>query len=396
MSSSASNRSPTGAHRPRLAHPLSGANLATLLSALAGGGGVAPDRLPQAAIALAACLGRLPFTTLERLYVASRLRRARPITPPIFIVGHWRSGTTHLYNLMSQAGFGFVPPLAAGLPWDLLGLARLFRPLLERALPGDRFIDNIPVTPSSPHEDEIALANMTTLSYYHGIYFPKRFAATFERSLFFDDCPPEEIAAWQQCLRLFLAKLALVQPGRRLLIKNPAYTARLAMLNQMFPEAKFIHIHRNPYEIVESMRNFYDKLLRELALQPYGHIDIDRHILVTFARMMDRLLAEAPELPEGSYVELGYDQLVAEPMASLATIYDRLGLDGLEAARPQFEAYLKSVRDYRTNRYDTSKQSAALVEAHWGRFLDHWGYARPAAAQAGATAEGPTSTAAAQ
>jgi len=351
------------------------------LKAFGGDGGVVPARLPQAAIPLGACLCRFPFTTLERLYVAARLGHAPKIAPPIFIVGHWRSGTTHLYNIMSQAGFGYVSPLAAGLPWDLLGLARVFRPLLERSLPGDRFIDNIPVTPTSPQEDEIALANMTTLSYYHGLYFPQRFAAAFERGLFFDGCTPEEIASWQRCLRGFLAKLALAQPGRRLLIKNPAYTARLAMLHQMFPGSKFIHIHRNPYEIFESMRNFYAKLLRELALQSYGHIDLDEHILTTFARMMDRLLAEAPDLPEGGYVELGYDRLVAEPVASLTTIYETLGLDGLDTARPRFDAYLKSVRGYRTNRYGHSVESAALVEAHWGRFLDHWGYARPVAAQ---------------
>jgi len=258
MSSSASKRAPTGARRTRLAHPLCGANLATLLSALADSGGVARERLPQAAIALGACVGRLPFTALERHYVAGRLSRAPPIEPPIFIVGHWRSGTTHLCNLMSQAGFAYLSPLAAGLPWDLFGLARLFRPLLERALPGDRFIDNVPVTPTSPQEDEIALANMTTLSYYHGLYFPQRFAAAFERGLFFDGCTPQEIAAWQRCQRSFLAKLALAQQGRRLLIKNPAYTARLAILDEMYPGAKFIHIHRNPFEIFESMRNFYD------------------------------------------------------------------------------------------------------------------------------------------
>ena len=381
MSKPASNQAPTGAHQPRLAHPLCGANLTTLLSGLIDGGGVTPGRRTQAVLALAACLARLPFTTLERHYVAGRLRRAPPIAPPVFIVGHWRSGTTHLYNLMSQADFGFVPPLAAGLPWDLFGLVRLFRPLLERALPADRFIDSIPVTPTSPQEDEIALANMTTLSYYHGLYFPRRFAAAFGRGLFFDGCTPEEIAAWQRCQRSFLAKLALAQPGRRLLIKNPAYTARLIMLHEMFPGAKFIHIHRNPTEIFDSMRNFYDKLLRELALQAYGHIDIDQHILATFARMMDRHLAEALTLPEGSYAEVAYQELVADPMAALAAIYDRLGLEGFEAARPHFVAYLNSVRDYRTNRYDTTARSAALVEAHWGRFLDHWGYARPAALQ---------------
>lgn len=379
MSTPATDPAPKGHHRPRLAHPLCGADLATLLSALTGGGGVASARRPQAALALAACLARLPFTTLERHYVARRLRQAPPIAPPIFIVGHWRSGTTHLYNLMSQADFGYVPPLAAGLPWDLLGLARLFRPLLERSLPRDRFVDAMPVTPTSPQEDEIALANMTTLSYYHGLYFPQRFTAAFERGLFFDGCSPEEIAGWQRCQRSFLAKLALAQPGRRLLIKNPAYTARIAMLSGMFPGAKFIHIHRNPIEIYDSMRNFYGKLLHELALQAYGHIDIDQHILATFSRMMDRHLAEVPVLPAGSYVELAYRDLVADPVAALRAIYERLSLEDFEAARPRFEAYLTSVRDYRANRYDPTPRSAALVEAHWGRFLDHWGYARPAA-----------------
>ena len=349
------------------------------MSALADSEGVASARLPQAGIALAACLGRLPFTAMERGYVAGRLRRAPAMAAPIFIVGHWRSGTTHLANLMSQAGFGFVSPLAAGLPWDLLGLARLFRPWLEQTLPEDRFIDNVPVTPTSPQEDEIALANMTTLSYYHGLYFPKHLTAAFDRGLFFDGCTPGEILAWQRCLRGFLTKLALAQPGHRLLIKNPAYTARLAMLHGMFPNAKFIHIHRNPHEIFESMRNFYAKLLRELALQPYAHIDIDRHILATFARMMDRLLAEAPSLPAGSFVELGYRDLVDDPLGALARIYRRLGLAGFETARPRFEAYLESVHDYRTNRYNHSRRSAELVEAHWGRYLDHWGYSRTAA-----------------
>ena len=58
-----------------------------------------------------------------------------------------------------------------------------------------------------------------------------------------------------------------------------------------------------------------------------------------------------------------------------------LDLDGFESARPRFESYLASVRGYRTNRYDEAPETAALVEAHWGRFLEHWGYGRRAAVQ---------------
>ena len=79
---------------------------------------------------------------------AGLLRRSAPMPPPLFIVGHWRSGTTHLYNVLSRSpAFGYVPPIATGLPWDMLGLARLLRPLLERALPPERFVDSLPVRP---------------------------------------------------------------------------------------------------------------------------------------------------------------------------------------------------------------------------------------------------------
>jgi hypothetical protein len=125
------------------------------------------------------------------------------------------------------------------------------------------------------------------------------------------------------------------------------------------------------------MRNFYDKLFAELALQRSGGLDVDSVILATYSRMMDRLLEEAPGLPDGAFVELAYDDLVADPLASLAEIYRRLDLPGFEAAKPSFESYLAGVRGYLTNIYGDSDDDAALVERHWGRYLRTWGYERP-------------------
>ncbi|MEO0949430.1 MAG: sulfotransferase, partial [Cyanobacteria bacterium J06641_5] len=158
---------------PRLLHPLMGANLRTLWQIAKRNGGVAPECLPQLALAAGATILRWPFTAYERGLVArSPLPENTP--PPIFIVGHWRSGTTFLYNLLSRSPqFAYVSPLATGLPWDFLTLARLVKPILEKALPKERFIDNVRVNPDSPQEDEIGLASMQVLSFYHGLYFPK-------------------------------------------------------------------------------------------------------------------------------------------------------------------------------------------------------------------------------
>jgi hypothetical protein len=54
------------------------------------------------------------------------------MAPPVFIIGHMRSGTIHLHNVLSRAErFTTVPPLFAGMPWEVFSLARLVRPLIE-------------------------------------------------------------------------------------------------------------------------------------------------------------------------------------------------------------------------------------------------------------------------
>ncbi len=358
-----------------MAHPLSGANLGTLAAVVRRAG--PPKKIASASLIAAAALARWPFSTVERLMIERSLPSADSLAP-VFILGHWRSGTTHLYNIMTRGGdWGFVPPVATGLPWDLFGLARAFRPLLERALPAHRYIDNMPVRPDSPQEDEIAIANMSDVSFYHAIYFPRAFTEFLGRGLFFDGCSQEEIESWRRRFAYFLRKLSMHQNGKPLLIKNPVYTGRAALLSQMFPQAKFIHIHRNPYDVFVSMRNFYRKLLAQFALQAYGHVDIDEAILSVYDRMMRAQERDCAGLGKDRYVELDYAALDESPMVALKTIYQGLGIPGFQAAKPTFEAYLASVGGFEKNRFNCPEEAAAKVEARWGRFLDKWGYRRP-------------------
>lgn len=362
---------------PRLLHPLMGANPRTLWQVTVQNGGVAPECWPQLALAASVAILRWPFTTYERWLVA---RSPLPATaaPPIFIVGHWRSGTTFLYNLLSRSPqFACVSPLATGLPWDFLTLARLVRPLLEKALPQERFIDNVSVEPDSPQEDEIGLASMQALSFYHGLYFPKNFRTNVAAGLFFTNCSPEQVSQWQQAAMQFFKKLQLQYPERQLLIKNPVYTGRVAMLRQMYPGAKFIHIYRNPYIVFQSTRNFYSKLLKELALQPFVGAPIDTVILESYSRMMNAFLAESADLDDRTLVELRFEDFEADPLGHLEQIYNTLEIPDFAAARSAFTTYLESVSNYRKNRYAFPQDAIELVRQHWQPFLERWGYQPP-------------------
>ncbi len=352
--------------------------MATLASTLYRSGGLPASSLPHAGAALGSALLRAPFTWGEHFWVASQRKRRQQMPAPVFIVGHWRSGTTHLYSLLAQSrGFAYVSPLAAGLPWDFLVLGRLLRPLLHRAMPANRFIDRVEVRPDSPQEDEVGLANMQDLSFFHAIYFPRRFREHFGAGIFFSGCSQARIKRWQRAARLFLEKVALDQPDRRVLIKNPVYTSRVALLKAMWPEAKFIHIYRSPYRVFPSTRHFYRKLLAELALQDYQHVDIDRLVLETYPPLMDRVLEETRDLPEGSFSEISFEAVEERPLEELQRIYRELDWTGFEEDRPAFEAYLEANRSYQKNVYAMAEEDIQKVERYWGKYIRHLGYDTP-------------------
>lgn len=365
-----------------LRHPLLGSDLRTLWRTARRNGFVPPRRYPHLLIAFASAALRWPFRAVERRGAGRSSDGSAPVRRPLFVVGHWRSGTTHLYNLLSRdPRWAYPHPLATGLPWEFVSLGRLLRPLLERTLPDDRWVDPLPVRPDSPQEDEIALASMQPVSFYHGIYFPRRFRENVFRGVFFDGCAEAEVEGWREALRLFLRKLAVEGEGRRLMVKNPVYTARVEMLRALYPDARFLHIHRNPFDVFQSSRRFWRTLLDELAWQDPGLVsdeEIDALILDLYPRLMGRLVKDRERLPDGRFVEVRFGELLERPLPVLERIYDGLDLGGFGDVEPRFSAYLASVRSYEKRSYRFPPGAVERIRERWAPFLERWEYGVPA------------------
>jgi hypothetical protein len=355
-------------------HPLFGADLSTLLDLLRANGPVDRRHLPALGAALAAATAREPFLPLERRREKTLLDALPPMPAPVFILGHWRSGTTHLYNILSRADFGFVTPFAAGLPGEFLTLGRWLRPLLVKALPKTRYVDRIEVNPDSPQEDEIPLAGITPISFYHGVYFPRHFERHFHRGMFLDDCSPAEIKAWTRRSTGFMTKLYADQ-GRRLLIKNPVYAGRLPLLRALYPDARFIHIYRDPRAVFRSTRRFYRTLLERFAWQDYEQIDLDPFVLTGYRRLMERLVEDSADLPANRFVEISYEALEADPIAVIERIFRVLELGPAAPYLERFRTYLASVARFQKNSFSETEADRALVVAPWGPLLERFGRA---------------------
>lgn len=352
-----------------------GADLATLMRLLANNGGVARSALPVAAALLGSALARAPMSLAERVYTEVQRRRLPESPAPVFILGHWRSGTTHLFNLMSRdPQFAWVNPIASGMPWNFLLLGRALKPLLRRALPKDRYIDSIPVHMDSPQEDEIGLASMQPISYYEALYFPERFAEQFEQGLFHTALDARSKRRWQRLVKDYADKLLVESPGRTLLVKNPAYTGQVRALLEIWPEARFIHIYRNPYAVYQSTRAFYRKLLPRFALQPYREDMADELILDAYPRLLHRLEQDCAGLPPSRFMTVRFEDLETAPIKTLASIYRQLNLPGFEQLQPELTRYMDNISSYRKNQYAFSPEVTDAVDQHWGEFVHRWGY----------------------
>lgn len=337
---------PAARERRPLLHPLAATRLRRLTSLLIEHGGISRRYAHQLAIIYAGGILRLPGCVVEHVRVARRIQAKRFSPPPIFIIGHWRSGTTFLHNLLSRdPQFCFPTVVDALRPYEFLPgpLDFITRMMVLRSLPATRPMDDIPLNPDLPQEDELALATMGAPSFFHCFYFPKTMSQTFATDVLFRGAPPARLERWRHDLRYYLAKLSIHHNNRRLLLKNPAHSARLADLLRMFPDAAFIHIHRDPQDVLPSTRKLYRTVLPLLALQDYDLAAVERHIAWSYPALMDALFAGLAGLPSGRYVEITYDDLVRDPLATVEGIYKALDLQGFGGSRMAMQSLVRPV-----------------------------------------------------
>ena len=339
--------------------------------------GVDSPALPRAvSISLMGLLG-VPLKLVEHLRF-SRAIRSAPLPAPIFIIGHWRSGTTHLHNLLSRdPAFGFVSYLHCGASGVFLGHEDYARRILQDRLVGKRPMDEMALGVDEPAEEDLAMARLCTLSSYHCFFFPRDARDLFHRCILLDGLRPGELQAWKDCYTGFLRKVSLHRAGRPLVLKNPPDVARIRHLLAMFPSAKFIHIVRNPFDVFRSTVHLWRKLLPIWSLQRYERFPIEASIIEFYRLMMMRYLNERSLIPRGQFAEVRYEDLEADPLGELERLYGELNLGPFARAREVVAAYVATLAGYRKNTFAPDPAAVAMVEKHWDFALCEWKYGHP-------------------
>jgi len=296
---------------------------------------------------------------------------AAPVAPPLFVLGHWRSGTTLLHGLLAAD-----PRLAAPSMYEVVfphhfGSTR-GSPLarwLARRVPPTRAADAVAQSLDAPYEDEFALLALSLRSPYLGWAFPRR-AAAYARDL---DRPSDE-RRWRARFADWHARLAR-HHGRRLVFKSPPHTARVPLLLGLFPGARFVHVARDPYAVFQSTRRLHVRVRPRVSFQGFAPDGVDAEILATYQALYASYFDHRDAIPRGHLHELRFEALERDPVGELRRLYAALELGDFEPARPAVERHVAALAGYRKGEHGPlAAAERARVAREWGPWFERLGY----------------------
>jgi hypothetical protein len=314
------------------------------------------------------------LSRFDRIRFRSMREGASLDIPKIFIIGHWRSGTSFLHNLLCRVyPAAYTTTYQAIFPNNLFAFRGLIKFFMRVFLPRERPTDAMKMHPDYPQEEELAIGHEKFFSFYYWFYFPRQANFIANEFLYLEDPESKRSKQFSRYYRDFMLRCCLNTHGEVFISKNPANTARIAVLTRLFPQARFIYLKRDPYETVQSSLIFFRSLLKGISLQEYEEQEVDAFIMENYKRLVQAYHESKELIPPGHLVELSYEELIKHPSKVLSDLIHQLDL-GVQADLSKAGDYLADSSDFPTHKYRFSNKLLRAVNEQAGDLIVKQGY----------------------
>ena len=298
---------------------------------------------------------------------------------PLFILGFYRSGTSYLHEFLTQDDrLGYHSNFQMVLPEIMLSSEKILLPVFEficRTFNIQDSVHRVPLSFRFPGEED---ATMTTSvnprGAQWGYFFPKKMSESFQKYVLFENITEPEFEAWKQEFIFLLKKISLANHHKQLVLKSPPNTARIKLLLSLFPDAKFIFIHRDPCEVYLSNKRFWKVTQKVYALGGTRSVDVNSIIMDTYSKIMHRYLSEKDLIPEGHLVELPYEDLIQKPMESMRKIYETIHLDDFGYCENKMRSFVERQKSFVRLKHEIPADERKLVTEKFEPFIRYWNY----------------------
>lgn len=341
-----------------------------------------PSKYSKVALYYAKALSASMIRPLESWLYHRKLQAYELPQPPLFVLGHWRSGTSFLQSLLGAApGYRYYNKFQTFFPDTFLLTRKTLKPLINKLflqLPVVRAwqngISHDFESLDTASEIEIAILNqMNPHSFHWGQVFPNKWKYYYDRYLFMDGISQREYQAWCRNFAYLNKKTSFANPADRLIIKNPGDTARLRHILQLYPDAQFLFIHRDPYDVFYSNIKLWKKVLGNLAVQETNLSEIKDKVRYIYRRTHENYLRDRQLVPQENLMEISYQSLREDPLRTLESVFDQFNLPDFSEKRPHFQAYLDKLGG-RATAYNYDPRDVEAINEEWSEILQAFGY----------------------
>ncbi len=262
-----------------------------------------------------------------------------PVQRPVFVTGLPRTGTTALHRLLAAdpANQGLelwlteVPqPRPPRETWD-------DNPIFQalQAAYGDHHVENpefmgIHYMDASSVEECWRLLRQSGKSIgYESLAYVPNYSAWLSTQDWTD--------AYQRH-RANLRLIGLNDPDKRWVLKNPSHLAGLEAIMRVYPDALIVQTHRDPVVAIASACSLSAEATAGWSSKFVGDV-IGRTQLDMLAACVQRFARERAAYPEEQFLDVQYDDFVADPVGTTRNIYDSFDLDWL----PEVDAAVTAI-----------------------------------------------------
>lgn len=320
-----------------------------------------------------------PLRWIELARYNKKVRQHTITKDPVFILGFYRSGTSFMHQFLTQDDrLGYPTNFQMVLPEIMLSCEKVLSPFLDficRVFNIQDHVHRMRLSFTYPGEDDAAMTTaLNPRGAQWGFFFPKMMMAQFHKYVLFENIPVSEIEAWKADYIFLLKKFSLANQGKQLVLKSPPNTARVKHLLSLFPKAKFILMHRNPYEVYASNQRYWKVTNRIYAVAKTNSVDNNEIILQSYALTTQRYLLEKHLIPDGQLIEMPYDDLMCNPIENMRKIYETLQLDDFDYIESKMKSYVDSQKSYVQLKHELPVAEKDVVSQRFEPFIRYWNY----------------------
>lgn len=351
----------------------------TLLKTAVINGGCSSEGLLHAAPWILKTTLLEPMRWIELLLHAKKVNNHVVEKPPVFVLGYYRSGTTYLQQyFMQDERLGFMSLYQTIFPELMLTFEKRMTPLLEfsaKLFRAKNPFHRIPLTWHSTGEEDIGMVGMLSpCASTWGYLFPNNYKSYFEKYVLFENISIKEKDDWQNSYNILIKKLSLASKNKQMVLKNPPNTARIKTLLTLFPHAKFIFIHRNPYDVYASTQRMLQMIKRNYMLGKTDNVDFSNIILKSYAGISNAYLRDKHLIPNGHLAELRYEDFIQAPVESLKHLYTTLQLGDFRLCEKKMIAHAEKNKNYIVLNHVLQQDELKTISCHWEPYFKHWNY----------------------